>query len=1496
MDGPPSISSQAATMLTHDTMRHQQARTTKDLLQYRTVNMNVWPTQTHYTFQDGAYTNRQTSNQQTSSLPHQAVSSEQPAGRKNNSYFNFSLSNLTNMQSGNPCSPATNGYQGVAQQAFYQNSAQNSKTQTLPNMMTTYSQKNMSAHWNQPVTVHVTQSRRAQDGNDVPDPQHCVQKSLYQNVNGKLTKSWPVSFITSTSLPHEQAVCTSTLVSASAHNRQTVNNQNHRQNIIQHGFSPSMPSPSYNYSAATNSPSSGPIWNDSSRSQRSQQYSAQLNPAHDSGGEATSSMNSDSNSCRFEERRFVQKADERRLNPADARQQMLLCLVAQTIAKPADNLQKSYVAGSDGLRPVHRTSSPYMEKQFDEARMAQRNPAVQPATQFLRLVPGQSLPNTTQNVMSRTQHTVNAPPHQSSLPDVFFGTATGDRSGNGSNAGNAFFPENNSFSKGNLVGSSTDASQQMQLPKSISPQRTETQSCVVNNSEMLASVKQNDGSIYSPPGCTGTRVVAVVQPLSQESYQVASKQISSNTINQLGECTSPDKSLIFLENPNQKKSNRSAVRHSAASSDGTLVSSSDSAGPHDLPQKQLCANDRESELDTSMQVDQHVAPPAQQSVTSEVPVSQNGERNNSEKPTDPKACFFDLSSIPATPWTATALGNLILEAETGQMELKDFTKLASVDKLLSMFWDGSSKTLVYKLKTGWYKDLITDIKEFCSKYVTSDSVILSQVQQSSSEQLKSYHVLKDNEVYSELPYRSSWLNVNKQVDDIDKGFGFPWYFRHHLHTLDSGNQPDQVGTVNSIHSPVVSEVPNKVSSQTELEPGDSGEEKQASTAETIPTQPSSPVETDSSDPYYSFKIQVLPPEEAKVIFEQVQSQTQQSMDTDSQPEKVVRSSVEDELPDVRDVTLRDAEQENSVIPPVDQVCCFSRWLEKIVRPDSPSLTECECKKEQNHKVWTDKTLDKEATTVQKNDNLCVIGFDRKFHSAKQGESQAKTGGNINKQIMTCSWPDQCNDLSQTIDLDDEKPGSHSDNRAKSISQISINDSQSSIIIISDEGDEELSGSESEIPNQIPHFVSPMSEPEEDRVRDQLKSAGSSQSSSSDNSKEKIKNVLSSECASHMSNPEADRAQAKLTSTDLAESSLETEEEQTQVCATAALQTTFSLSDKLENLKRKTKAQSSHEQMSPFLKKLKKCRPSLCLDSEPVLKGVKHKKVFVDSTNSEPSASNDRLVELVLFGSARQRKCVLNDNAKSRVSSPEGSSGAVQRPPEILSVNLNSLTRKSSVPTGEYSVKRWIHEKWRGSYLPIKTKHRRKLKKQKRTFADFSGVSLNKVETAGSTNTEELPVSSEMRICNTKRRLSLKRRSAVSNRLKLGEEDMREDVATRKWPGQERRNAENGSHAVVPLEENSGLRFSVLPDTFSFADGSNSRKGDAAADNSDLVEGKDRSLSKTTTTAKDTWCPRSEKRFCPLRSPPVPNTSSLFQEFQKKYMEKRRPSMDKSDRF
>ena len=865
--GGETQSQQSTTLLTSPTMWIQQAGTA-----YNPSSTCVRPPQSaHSTFRVGAYSDRLTSHRQNSGVPHRTVSSQLAAGGETNNYYvEVMQGNLqdsfTNSQSGNP--RVTNGLQVATQQGFHSNTGfVSSVTQIPPNMMksnTTYPQQDKSARWNQQA--------------------------------------------------NEQMVYTSTTVSASAPNRQTAHNQNHRQNLTQHGFSSSNSPPTYNQTVSQSVRNYRTTEQVSSMRQMTQQYQTNVNSRY---------MN-----MNHETQRFLSQTNEVPLNPAAAATQEEI-LKSQIIARIEDDLRRSCTERSNpNMQPVTQTIT---------------NSYNSNASSSLPLNSGLSLSN---SVVSRMQQSVNAP-QQSSVPNVYapnvYVTATSGgcgevrpTDGNGGKAAKAIFPESNMVPKGSIFGALQKTSQMMNLPESISQKRKQAESSLPIDilGVLVSSVTANDASIHSSPGRTCTRAVAVVQPLSQESCQVANKHTYSNTMNQSAEHTTSAESLsnpekLFTSPTVAKNKKDLYIREGSFlySQNPNKVSSTDSVWNQDS-ENQLCADDTGSEPATE---DQCVAITAQQSVASEVTVRQSGDEDKSESPTHDNVIL--LSSVPTKPWTLDVLKKLIDDKDKTQMEpSNNSTVFNSGTKLLDLYWNGSNRNLACKLRAGWYKSVLSDVTGYISKHLTRDSVILSELKHGYKKTLTGYHVLKDDEVFLAPPYKSSWLNVNEQLDDIDKEFGFPWSWKHHLYLPESQSQPDQVETVKSIPAEIASEVPDKLSFRTELEPVHSGEEKRASTPGAASTQADSPDETkcdDSSDPFYSFEIQVLSPGEAKVVYEQAQSNVPQSMATDSQPESVMNSSVEGEVLEAIPVTLNASEPEIKSSCPVEEVCCLSKWVEKM---------------------------------------------------------------------------------------------------------------------------------------------------------------------------------------------------------------------------------------------------------------------------------------------------------------------------------------------------------------------------------------------------------------------------------------------------------------------------------------------------------------------------------------------------------------------------------------
>lgn len=390
----------------------------------------------------------------------------------------------------------------------------------------------------------------------------------------------------------------------------------------------------------------------------------------------------------------------------------------------------------------------------------------------------------------------------------------------------------------------------------------------------LGKELRNSRPIEVPPSATEdddsgrtntTKAIAVVQPLSQQSCQISS---SCQAFDAVG--------------------NKCA----AAASCESL---------QEVPQKPECAQELSSGLASKMLVDQE---DAQMSPPSESPKSQSCESGE-----DPEASISKSSSGPTATWTIKELQKLIETEETaqqssnllvdGRIDLnKHFTKdLGSYEQ---------QRDLVH---------VLVESKEFVNKHVKPDTELVQLKQ--GAEKL-GVHALS-----TEPPYRSTWLNINDQLDDIDKEFGFPPCLRF----------------------PRI----QKMVSQTDL----------TTAASFTPEQADSEVsekdteDDDSPDPYYSFNIQVLPPEEAKLIYQQAESPGQhsevtrvESQDSDPQPEKDSCSSVEE---DVSNFSVAPFNETNCPI-----VCCLSELVESIFKSKPPSF-RCKCGSSKSDDVVIDIT-------------------------------------------------------------------------------------------------------------------------------------------------------------------------------------------------------------------------------------------------------------------------------------------------------------------------------------------------------------------------------------------------------------------------------------------------------------------------------------------------------------------------------------------------------------
>lgn len=419
--------------------------------------------------------------------------------------------------------------------------------------------------------------------------------------------------------------------------------------------------------------------------------------------------------------------------------------------------------------------------------------------------------------------------------------------------------------------------------------------------EALPSTTEEDCAVNSPPGYTNSKAIAVVLPLSQQSCQVSSGYQAFDAVG--SKCAA------------------------AASCES----------PKEVSEKPERAQELSSRLAGKMLADHD---DAQMSPPSDEPRSQSCESGD-----DPEASMSKTSSAPTITWTIKELQKLIETEETAQQScdlLVDGRR-----KVRQLFTKGlgspkARKGLLYAIK---------ESNRFVKEHVMADTELVQLKQGVENQQDPIPSV---NALYTEPAYRSTWLNINKQLDDIDKEFGFPPCLRF-PHIQKTDGQTDLVTAASVTPEQAGSQVSEKDLEQEEPKLVESDVEKQV---ESSPIEAASPDDTpdgDSPDSWYSFKIHVLPPEEAKLIYERTERPEQhcqvarvENQDSDHQPEKDSCSSVEGDVSNLSVALGKEPDR------PIDVICCLSRLVGNIFK-SNPHSVKCQCNDKESDKDVIDIT-------------------------------------------------------------------------------------------------------------------------------------------------------------------------------------------------------------------------------------------------------------------------------------------------------------------------------------------------------------------------------------------------------------------------------------------------------------------------------------------------------------------------------------------------------------
>nr|XP_029524270.1 uncharacterized protein LOC115134442 isoform X1 [Oncorhynchus nerka] len=1023
-----------------------------------------------------------------------------------------------------------------------------------------------------------------------------------------------------------------------------------------------------------------------------------------------------------------------------------------------------------------------------------------------------------------------------------------------------------------------------------------TENCILDKPNESALVPQGSSPSNAPSVLTAQKAIAVVQPLSQ--------CMQTNThINVADKIFLTTQAMSFLtgvgnvSNPGEQ----SCVQ--SPSQDQTTLALSASL-----------TNESEQEVPRI-----RLESGADETLTEET-----NEKVDSDED------IFDLSSIPVIKWTLGKLKELV---DTVQHQKCTATPVES--KILSLYWDGDGPKLMDAARSGMLQNIMQEVRSVCGDDddISSQSVIFSQARHKNWGQVEEKcAILKHDSVHPEFPAQeSSWLNTNKQLDDIDKEFGFPWSLRYDQKTLQRGDeQPKLICTENEKSTASENDMQTEVTQAKRLTPSDSdAKEIQGSGLAHSSTQTLSLVKREKagiifSDPFSSLEINVLTPEEALQFFsgQLLQDEVNEDllelpMEMDAELIELKDYSVEDKSSERVDVKLTDLKLKNKREVQSEDYCCLSRWM--AVFSGSTNSSSCKCqyktklasaKATVNATALVEVTLSVEPSTTKAEQRECV-------HLCKSnGTAEEKSDENPVKNVNPQSWKSSGIEECQTIVLPDRKSETARiyTNGVKSLPlskapalQLPIN--HTNIVEI----EEVFSRYEDLI-----KVATSMSELVWDDVQPKQKLPGPFQ-----------KHV---ECVQELGvileegnprgsevvptvpiptsnlQPEATDKISFLTSLSLAQRCHKHLSPKTN-CS-------YKVKQKGVGLKRIC-VESLHSNL-PVPRKQRKMRdglgPSFHLvpevnltddeDFEPPntttpksLEEEKHSKGSNLQKPTEHGIGNNiwrvGTVSLALFGSALQRK----DHNASRARPFADNAPA---PPVTLSVNVNSWTTEPSEtsPPVESPIKQWILNEWNNSFIPTKTKSRGKVPRlqNRRGVAPKIICAEMAKKIVALTNTDRGALSFERRATperTVKAKQTLRRieKERILSGLKLRLKKSRIEAVPSGIPDiVEKGKYEIGNPASLPHEENS-LMFSVLPESFNFKEIMDPpTQTGSMNDMAGPVAAKAENPKAIVQKSKGVWSVGIQKRYCPLTSltTKVPKSSSTtFQKFQKKFKQQKK---------
>lgn len=745
------------------------------------------------------------------------------------------------------------------------------------------------------------------------------------------------------------------------------------------------------------------------------------------------------------------------------------------------------------------------------------------------------------------------------------------------------------------------------------------------------------------------------------------------------------------------------------------------------------------------------------------------QSKTSETQKDQSSCKFSgvqASSVTTVPWTIETLTKLIEDNERAQQkEVMGLTKV----NVLQPNCTGSVVEFNQRKH-----DLYTMMKtsaEFCRRYVTKDSVILTEAKGSYGE---NYCILKQGELYSEPPYISQWLNVG-ELDDIDREFGFALCLKNYVK-----KQSHQASEVTSIPAQTVKDDCVKDVTVIEPESTDPGQEKRIPNSPERRSSPKDDSSVDFSDSEFSFEINVLPPDEAKAIYEQIQK-IEETSPIDKLPENDTGSSDQGKLSWGENATGSDKRAQVSH----KEYCCLARFFSTFLKDDS-SDRKCLCESANVPLDKTGKNNSQEKETSLAEGGNKEMDDTQPCQDSDMAHIEKDTTDSHNPLLLHLLLHEESDvDLSRYFD----KMQSNAKESCTDAASGSKNTCCDTELNLKDTTSDSLEGTEAQssfskmplgqgLPTEVKRRHCEM-----EHFHPTLKA--SKKCSNQVNGKPPGTNSLevvvdltedeplpSGEVSANVGRllpcqgKDGDGSSDVEIQVDAKADDMDLISDGEQTCDT----TLDSVAE--------TEAQSPTSELATA----RACSPemntcSLPNDVKPL--SAESPKIPVH-LERESVPLKEKVVKLRLFGSECLQKMAV-----------------IKRPPKVISVHLGSLKESPSKPISmqEQSAKQRVYDKWKTSIVPVLSVSKRK--DGTRKGSSILGVDRNRTAFVGNKQTESW-------ICKRKRNemigLKLKRRKLSSAAQPV------------KWKGDRAAAAKSRDTAAVPLQENDDRRFRI-PTTF-----------------------------------------------------------------------------------